>query len=411
VTTPGGVPNLPVGALTIGTLATVLQDTSHEAMKGRAAERFPSTFDGTTGGSPAVELSPTGVITSLFAGFNSTIARADPADIDGPEDLPGQLLGFIEDLPVIGQFVELLEAIAGTYTGDDEVLLTIQTIFAPIREIVELVSDTVGAGVSDVIDGWNALTGSIADALGVGQNAQGTANDAWSAILAMRAILSGLSVGTGTSGSDNFDGPSNSSLSPKYTELVWGAAANHYKLSGAGRAVFNTSGFIGNNVINLDADPAHVFVGNAQTTGVYLPLKIIPAGTALILITNFSWSTTKEAACVYVTNNTVQAGYLTWTGTGFTLNTLGTAASYAQADGEYWQFDYGDVAGGMVTNPNMYRVFRNGNEVLSYDDSSSPHITLDADHVSVAWGGISAAGFPAALPAPQVDSFAFWERA
>lgn len=133
MTTPGGVPNLPTAALTLDTLAAKLQDTSTAAMKERAVERFPSIMDGSTGLSPASDLTPFGILTSIWAGFNSVVANADPADVDGPEDLPGLLLQFIEGLPVIGQFVGILEALLGTYDGDDQVLLTLQGWFGSLR--------------------------------------------------------------------------------------------------------------------------------------------------------------------------------------------------------------------------------------------------------------------------------------
>ena len=135
MTTPGGVSNLPVGALTLPTLAAMLQDMTPEAMRGRAVGRVSSIFDGSTGGDPSIDVTPFGILTTLFAGFNSNVANADPADIQGPEDLPDLLLDFIESLPVIGQFVGLIEAILGTYDGDDPELLAIQSIFALIRNL------------------------------------------------------------------------------------------------------------------------------------------------------------------------------------------------------------------------------------------------------------------------------------
>jgi hypothetical protein len=146
VTTPGGVPNLPPGALTLDTLASETQDMSTPAMKARAAGRFSSIFSSSTGLSPASDITPFGILTGIFSGFNSTVANADPADIDGPEDLPGLLIDFIESLPVVGQFVQLLEALLGDYSGDDPTLLAIRGLFAPIRAVVDAVTAAVGGG-------------------------------------------------------------------------------------------------------------------------------------------------------------------------------------------------------------------------------------------------------------------------
>lgn len=157
MTVPGGVPNLPTGALTVDTLGTKLQDMTPTAMKARAGERFPALFNSSSGGNPLSDLTPLGILTWIWANFNSAIANADPADIEGPDDLPELLWEFVENLPVIGELVGLLEAILGTYEGDDEILLTVQEIFAPIRKLVELVSGFNGGGlptVEDIISGW-----------------------------------------------------------------------------------------------------------------------------------------------------------------------------------------------------------------------------------------------------------------
>ncbi|WP_396902444.1 hypothetical protein [Mycolicibacterium sp.] len=139
MTTPGGVPNLPAGGMTLETLQSMLQDMTPPAMRVRAAQRIPGTYDGSTGGNPLNDLTPFGILTTLFAGFNSHVANADPADIQGPEDLPGLLLDFIESLPVVGQLVGLLEAILGTYDGDDAILLEIQKFFGLFRDLFGLI--------------------------------------------------------------------------------------------------------------------------------------------------------------------------------------------------------------------------------------------------------------------------------
>ncbi|MEV5360571.1 hypothetical protein AB0K45_09530, partial [Micrococcus luteus] len=176
MTTPGGVPNLPTGALTLDTLAFKTQDMTPEAMKTRAVERFPSMMDNSTGLSPASDLTPFGILTKIFAGFNSNVANADPADIQGPDDLPDLLKAFIESLPVVGKFVELLDAVLGDYEGDDPTLLAIRQIFAPIRKLLELFGgvaegdiptpEQIGDGFEDLLqnipgleDLYEALTG------------------------------------------------------------------------------------------------------------------------------------------------------------------------------------------------------------------------------------------------------------
>ncbi|GLE57860.1 hypothetical protein NJBCHELONAE_31700 [Mycobacteroides chelonae] len=167
MTTPGGVPNLPAGALSIETLAEQVQDMTPAAMRSRANGRYPGIFNGSTGGDPALDLSPIGIINQLFAGFNSHVANADPNDIQGPEDLPALLLDFIESLPVVGQFVGLAEAIMGTYDGDDETLLAIQQIFMPIRRLLQLASgqDVGWPTLPEIEAGWTDLFAAIGNAV------------------------------------------------------------------------------------------------------------------------------------------------------------------------------------------------------------------------------------------------------
>ena len=140
MTTPAGVPNLPIGALTVETLGQQLQDQTAAAMRARAGERVPNIFNSSTGGDILNDLSPFGIITNIWAGINSLIANSDPSDIQGPEDLPPLLMDFIEGLPFVGQFVTLLQALVGTYDGEDETLLDIQELLSPI---IEFFSDLI----------------------------------------------------------------------------------------------------------------------------------------------------------------------------------------------------------------------------------------------------------------------------
>ena len=152
MTVPGGVPNLPAGALTLDNIQSNLQDTTPAAMRQRANERYPAVFGGSNGGNPASDLSPTGVINRLFAGFNSFVANADPNDIQGPDDLPDFLNDFIHALPVVGQFVRILDALAGTYIGDDPALLQIQDLFGGVRGGLNTVREFVESLIGDGAD-------------------------------------------------------------------------------------------------------------------------------------------------------------------------------------------------------------------------------------------------------------------
>jgi hypothetical protein len=192
VTTPGGVPNLPQGALTLATLASDLQDMTGTAMRSRAVQRFPSIFNTSTGLNPALDITPFGILTGIWAQVNSLIANADPADIQGPEDIPALLLQFIEGLPVVGQLVGLLEAILGTYAGDDPVLLEVQTIFAPIRAIVDALT-AVSGGTGGLGNFFPNLLGLLGNPTGMGGTGTPTLPGV-GAIPILGGLLSGGSI-------------------------------------------------------------------------------------------------------------------------------------------------------------------------------------------------------------------------
>lgn len=167
MTTPGGVPNLPVGALTIDTLASKVQDMTPTAMRGRADERMPGIFGGSNGGNVLSDLTPFGILMRIWSEFNSAVATADPADIEGPEDLPDLLLSFIEDLPVVGELVGLLDAIMGTYEGDDPVLVQVQNIFTLIRNLFGGL-DFTDIGSLDPSSIWEGIISGFLNPLGLG---------------------------------------------------------------------------------------------------------------------------------------------------------------------------------------------------------------------------------------------------
>lgn len=268
MTTPGGVPNLPTGALTLDTAQSKLQDTTAEAQRARAAERVPAVFAGSNGGSPTSDLSPFGIITQLFAGFNATVANADPADIQGPEDLPGLLHDFIESLPLVGAFVSLGDAIGGTYDGEDPVLLGIQELFRPLRELLAQVAGAISSfppSPEEIAAGWTDFVGRVQDTidgifngwanLGVMQDLNRAADDVRNAISGIfgtslaaqsqiAAAVARIRVleSAGNTISDNFDGLASSSLGTNYTVRNQGGGAGSIGRDGSGNAVWKVVG-------------------------------------------------------------------------------------------------------------------------------------------------------------------------
>ncbi|QLF84169.1 minor tail protein [Gordonia phage Pytheas] len=136
--------DLPQGVLTTSGLGSALQNPTASKYRTAAAGRFPAVVNGTTAGNPANVGGPLGFIVNLFAQFAENVATADPADIQKPEDLHGLIESFFEDLPVIGFFIELKDAMTGEYDGDDPVMLFIQALFAPIRRVLQIFTGRPG---------------------------------------------------------------------------------------------------------------------------------------------------------------------------------------------------------------------------------------------------------------------------
>jgi hypothetical protein len=251
----------------------------------------------------------------------------------------------------------------------------------------------VGGLVSDV---WNAIDG----LLGIGHNAQQTADDGWTQIQALNAAVFGI----GTSGLDQFDGSALTDPGPLYDERHWGGASNKYYRDGTGKMRFPTSGIFGNASVFARND-IH-FVGGITTTAVYLGTKIPGTGSALLLLNRLNLAA-GEGYCTLVTSSSIQAGYLVESSGVPGFHSLGSSSSYTRADGEYWEFDVGEADG---SNDFMMRVRRNGTELHTYDDTAMTY-PIDPAYVDIGVGGRSADGFPSIVAAPVIDTLSWYERA
>jgi hypothetical protein len=283
VTTPGGVPNLPVGALTLDTLASKTQDVTPTAMKARAAGRFSSIFSSSTGLDPASSITPFGILTTIFGGFNSTVANADPADVDGPEDLPGLLIDFIESLPFVGQFVELFQAILGNYTGTDTTLLGIQNLFAPIRAVVDAFTALVPGGnflgflspsssgsgifaplINGILGGTgNPLSSLFSNLLGTASTASTANTNANTGLSNWSSLLGGLPGVSSISSLLSFLNPASSSngIFAPLINLVTGGTTN--PLSTLGTSLTTTASTTSTNSTNITSLITNLFGGSS----------------------------------------------------------------------------------------------------------------------------------------------------
>lgn len=112
--------NLPVGVFKHDQLATVLQDNTKAKFGDVGAGRFPTVVNGTNAGNPANVGGPLGFIVDLFAKLTEDVANADPATIQGPDDLHPLITNFFEGLPIIGIIVETINEISQLFTGEED---------------------------------------------------------------------------------------------------------------------------------------------------------------------------------------------------------------------------------------------------------------------------------------------------
>ncbi|CAM3744200.1 hypothetical protein ACXYTP_00155 [Tsukamurella ocularis] len=130
---PIGSSDIPQGAFTHTGIAGVLQDYSAGKYRSTVGGRFPGIVSGTPAGSPLSALTPVGIITGILSEFMRVVSNSTSNDISHPADLDDLIHDFFQGLPLVGQFVDLLDAIFGTYDGDDPVLLQIKALFAFLR--------------------------------------------------------------------------------------------------------------------------------------------------------------------------------------------------------------------------------------------------------------------------------------
>ncbi|MDL9938670.1 hypothetical protein QSJ18_18140 [Gordonia sp. ABSL1-1] len=151
-----GPEDLPQGVVHPSQLGTSLQGHSAGQLRALMAARFPAFLGGEMTGAAGDTSGPLGLLVDVVSKFQAAVAAADPATITKPADLLDLAHDVISDLPLVGRFVDLWDAMLGEYTGDDPILEFIQNLFAPLRKVLELASGvTVGLPtVDDVVDGW-----------------------------------------------------------------------------------------------------------------------------------------------------------------------------------------------------------------------------------------------------------------
>ena len=327
--------------------------------------------------------------------------------VPGPEQAIEALIGLINDIVGI-DLSSWDNFLASLVDGKG---LDLPGLFIAFTALSDLVTH-IGQAISDAFNGIPAAVGglvtevwhAIDGLLGIGRNAQTTADDGWSQIAALNAAVAGISLGFGTSGADKFDGPAITDPGPLYDERHWGSAANKYYRDGTGKLRFPQSGFFWN--FSIFARNDITFAGSRATTAVYTPTRIAGGQAGLLLLNRFDFSAA-SGYCAMIRDTTIQAGYIHMSSGSPDYVPIGGTSSYSPADGEYWEFDLGETDG---SNDYMFRVRRNGLEVHTQVDTSNRYPPNPA-FVDIGAGGLSGSGFPSIFPAPTIDTFSWYERA
>ncbi|MCP2163158.1 hypothetical protein, partial [Williamsia serinedens] len=107
--------DLPQGVIAPSQAGTALQDQTQGKYTAEMASRFPDIASNTLAGSPSGG-GPLGFVTQKASQIVSNIANADPATINGPNDIVARAGGFFGGLPITNLLDVLFSAFGGIGT-------------------------------------------------------------------------------------------------------------------------------------------------------------------------------------------------------------------------------------------------------------------------------------------------------
>ena len=435
MTAPGGTPGLPSGTvLTLDNLQSRLQDMSPAAMKSRAVDWFPAKANSTTGGNPAAGASPFGVLTDIWSRFNATVAAADPAAVNSVSDLDNLFDEFVHNLPVVGKFVELVEAFTGDYEGDDEVLIGIQNLFGTIPKLIggllsgswipgldaskitsgsflETLIPTLTAAKIPTLDASKIQTGTFADGFlpGLGSLVTGffsaltgntdpdatkeqtaaqlqelaatTAANA-SAIAALQSSSDGVT--SGMNGGDEFTRVVANGLGTGWETLYYsGTDANGYWRVDGNQAVWVDGGSTPRTSRHIRTDPADMTTLTDYQKTVFVQGTTSSETNAGIRILHRVNAARSEYVICQITDALALFGYTVSGSAGETQFPGASSVATTGAVGVSWTVESGTLLGVRV-----FRLSRNGNAILSYSDTGNLS-AYGPNNRGWGWGGMA----------------------
>lgn len=152
---------MPQGVLKAEDLGNALQGLDATKVGDTTEDRLPEVFTGTLGGE--LVNAPIKFVLSRFAEFLGDVVDDNTAMLESPDDLPDLIHDFFADLPLVGIFIDILDAMLGNYAGADPALIAIQNLFALLRKVLELISG-VGGGlpsIPELVDGFGDLAAAV----------------------------------------------------------------------------------------------------------------------------------------------------------------------------------------------------------------------------------------------------------
>ncbi|GAA1882064.1 hypothetical protein [Williamsia serinedens] len=137
--------DLPQGVIAPSQAGTALQDQTQGKYTAEMASRFPDIASNTLAGSPSGG-GPLGFVTQKASQIVSNIANADPATINGPNDIVARAGGFFGGLPITNLLDVLFSAFGGIGTGP---FAAIAGLFAGKWSLVDNAKNAADAAAAD----------------------------------------------------------------------------------------------------------------------------------------------------------------------------------------------------------------------------------------------------------------------
>lgn len=277
--------------------------------------------------------------------------------------------------------------------------------FDLIQQIIDKIVNAVTGGLS----AGNPISGvfdAIAGLLGIGKNAQSSADTANTQIALLNAAAAAGGVPGGISITDDFNRPSAIGLGADYDQAYLGSGSGTQGTDGAGNAHWTASGFFQRQSMNRYQTTA--LATDTQMASFVLPWpcsRNFNTNTVMYVELRLRMNAAQDT---YVTAGIfpgyVEIGY--WVAGVYTR--LGAQETVAMANGDLWEF-----RAGVGANARQFRLLRNGLTVCDRIESGTTSVIDPANRYVgfAASAGVDFFFIFAQIPAPDIAVFSAADRA